>query len=91
MVYFFWFTSMRKLAADFQKKNKMFKYSLKYPDKENGKIFKNVAAEPYLKPCQISMMEHFLEFTTAKIFIIYVWYGCKYTPGVVQDFKINLK
>ena len=27
-----------KLAADLQKKNKIFKYSLKYPNKESGKI-----------------------------------------------------
>ena len=29
-----------KLAADLQKKNKIFKYSLKYPNKESGKIWK---------------------------------------------------
>ena len=29
--------------------------------------------------------------TTAKRFIIDVWYGCKYTTVVVQDSKINLK
>ena len=46
---------MSKLAADFQKKNKMFIHSLKYPNKENGKILKNEAAELYLEPCQISM------------------------------------
>ena len=46
---------MSKLAADFQKKNKMFIHSLKYPNKENGKILKNEAAEMYLEPCQISM------------------------------------
>ena len=37
------------------------------------------------------MMERFCENTTAKSFIIDVWYGSKYTPEVVQDSKINLK
>ena len=60
---------MSKLAADFQKKNKMFIHSLKYPNKENGKILKNEAAEMYLEPCQISMTEHCYENTTAKSFI----------------------
>ena len=51
---------MSKVAAHFQKKNKMFIYSFKYPNEESGKIFKkNKAAEPYLKPCQISIMERF--------------------------------
>ena len=29
-----------KVAAHFQKKNKMFIYSFKYPNEESGKIFK---------------------------------------------------
>ena len=37
------------------------------------------------------MMKLFCENTTAKIFIIDVLYGCKYTPEVAQDSKINLK
>ena len=37
------------------------------------------------------MMERFLENTTAKSFIVDIWYSCKYTPEVVQDSKINLK
>ena len=45
-------------------------YSIKYQNKESGKIFKNEAAEPYLEPCQISMLERFCENTTAKSFII---------------------
>ena len=69
----------------------MFVHSLKYQNKERGKILKNEATEPYLEPCQISMMEHFFENATAKSFIIDVWYGCKYTIEVVQDSKINLK
>ena len=48
----------------------MFIYSLKYQNKESGKILKNQAAEPYLETCQISMMERFCEKTTAKSFII---------------------
>ena len=61
---------MSKVAARFQKKNKMFIYSFKQPNKESGKILKNEAAEPYLEPCQISMMKSFCENTTAKNFII---------------------
>ena len=61
---------MSKVAAHFQKKNKMFIYSLKQPNKESGKILKNETAEPYLEPCYISMMECFCENTTAKVFII---------------------
>ena len=57
----------------------MFIYSLKYQNKESGKILKNEAAEPYLEPCQISMMERFCENATAKSFIVDVLYGCKYT------------
>ena len=48
----------------------MLIYSLKYQNKESGKILKNEAAEPYLEPCQISMMERFRENTTAKSLII---------------------
>ena len=69
-----------KVAAHFQKKNRMFIYSFKYPNEE---YFKNKAVEPYLKPCQISIMERFC--------IIDVWYGSKYTPEVAQNSKINLK
>ena len=47
------------------------------------KILKNDAAETCLKPWQISMMERFCENTTAKNFIIDVWYCSKYTPEVV--------
>ena len=48
---------LSKVAAHFQKKNRMFIYSFKYPNEEN---FKNKAVEPYLKkPCQISIMERF--------------------------------
>ena len=61
---------MSKLAADFQKQNKMLIYSLKYPNKENGKILKNETAQPYLETSQISMMERFCENTTAKSLII---------------------
>ena len=48
----------------------MLIYSLKYQNKESGKILKNEAAEPYLEPCQISMMERFCENATAKSYII---------------------
>ena len=41
---------------------------------------KNEAPEPYLEACQMSMMERLCENTTAKSFIINVWYGYKYTP-----------
>ena len=61
---------MSKTVAQFQKKNKMFIYSFKYRNKISGKIFKSEAEEPYLEPCQISIMEFFCENTTAKNFII---------------------
>ena len=48
----------------------MFIYSPKYQNKESRKILKSEAAEPYLEPYQISMMERFCENTTAKSFII---------------------
>ena len=59
-----------KVAAHFQNKSKMFIYLFKHPNKESGKILKNKAAEPYLKPYQIFMMEHSCETSTAKSFII---------------------
>ena len=40
------------------------------PNKESGKILNNDAEEPYLEPCQISMMKYFCENTTAKNFVI---------------------
>ena len=55
------------------------------------KYLKNEAAESYLEPCSLSMMEHFCENRTAKTFIIDVWHASKYTLEVVQDSKINLK
>ena len=88
---FFNLRHVSKVAAHSQKKSKMFIYLLKYSNKESGKILKNEAAEPYLKPCQILMMEHFYENAATKSFIIDVWYGSKYTPEVVEDSKINLK
>ena len=54
---------MSKVASHFQKKNKIVVYSLKYSNKESGKMLKNETAEPYLQPCQISMMEQFCENT----------------------------
>ena len=59
-----------KVAAHFQKKSKMFIHLFKSSNKESGKILKNEAAEPYLKPYQIFMMEHFYENTATKSFII---------------------
>ena len=61
---------MSKLAADLQTKSKMIIYSLKYPNKDSEKILKSEVAQPYLEPCQISMMECFWKNTTAKSFII---------------------
>ena len=48
----------------------MFLYSFKCPSKEIEKIFKSKAAETYLEPCQISMIERFCENKMAKSFII---------------------
>ena len=64
---------MSNLAAECQKnKKKDFIYSLKYPNKESTKLFKNEAALPYLEPFQISMTEPFCENTMVKNFIAYV-------------------
>ena len=79
----FWFTSHEQSSSTLSEKNKMFIYSLKYPNKDSEKIFKNEAAESYLEPCEISMMERFSENTTAKSFIKDVWYGSKYIPEVM--------
>ena len=48
----------------------MLIYSLKYQNKESGKILKNEVAEVHLEPCQISIMGHFCKNATAKSFII---------------------
>ena len=74
---------MSKVASHFHKKNKMFIYSFKYANKESRKILKSEAAEPYLEPCQIYIMDG--------VCIIDVWYGHKYTPEVAQDSKFILQ
>ena len=48
---FFNLRHVSKVAAHFQKKNKMFIHLFKYPNEESGKIFKNEAAQPYLETC----------------------------------------
>ena len=77
----FWFTSGENVAGHFQKKNKNEVHKRRKSGK--WKILKNEAAEKYLEPCQISIMERFC--------IIDVWYSSKYTPEVVLDSKIYLK
>ena len=37
----------------------MFICSFKYANEESGKILKSEAAEPFLKPCQISLTDRF--------------------------------
>ena len=65
---------MRKVAKHFHNKKKMFisltLLMFNQPNKESGKILNNDAEEPYLEPCQISMMKYFSENTTAKNFVI---------------------
>ena len=61
---------MSKVAAHFQKKNKTFIYSFRYPNKESGQILKKEVVEPYLEPCKISMIGRFCENTTVKSYII---------------------
>ena len=68
------------VAAHFQKKNKMFIYSFKYPNEESGKLLNNEAAELYLEHSLMSIIERFC--------IIDVWYDSKYTPEVLQNSKI---
>ena len=46
----FYLRHVSKIAAHFQTKHKTFVYSLRCPKNENGKIFKNEVAEPYLEP-----------------------------------------
>ena len=57
---------MSKVTPHFQKKNKTFIYSFRYPNKESGKIFKKEVAEPYLEPCKISIMGHFCDNVAIK-------------------------
>ena len=47
------------VAALSQNKNNMFIRSFKYANEESGKILKSEAAEPFLKPCQISITDRF--------------------------------
>ena len=61
---------MNKVPAHFQKKNKTFIHSFRYPNRESRKILKNEVAEPYLEPCKISRMERFWENATVKSHII---------------------
>ena len=60
---YFWFTSCEQSSCTLLEEKQNSVYSLKYPNKESGKIFKNKAAEPYFKACLISLMEHFFENT----------------------------
>ena len=53
---------MSKVAAQFQKKNKMFVYSFKYLNKESAK---NEAAKPHSEPYQIYTIERFCENTNS--------------------------
>ena len=73
---------IRKLAPDFQKKNKNVYTFTQVSKQRKWENIKNWG-EPYSEPCQISVMEHLCENTMAKSFVIDVWYGCKYTPEVV--------
>ena len=57
-------------SCTLSEENRMFIYSFKYPSKEIEKISKNKAVELYLELCQVSMMERFCEYATAKSFII---------------------
>ena len=72
-------------AADFQKKNKMFIYLLKW------KIIKKQGCRAVFRTLPNICIGRFCKNTTAKSFIIDVWYNCKHTTEVVQDSKINLK
>ena len=66
----FYLRHVSKVAVHFQKKNKIFIYSFKYPNDEGGKLLKNETAEPYLQAWQISIMERFCKNTTSISFII---------------------
>ena len=50
--YIFDLRHVSKAAERFQKENKIFIYSFKYPNEESGKILKREVAEPHLEPCK---------------------------------------
>ena len=65
-----------------------------FPQVSKQREWKNIKkrdCRTIFKTCQISMMGCLYKNTTAKSFIVNVWYGCKYTTEVMQDSKINLK
>ena len=68
-----------KVAAHFQRK-KCSNIHSSIQRKKVEKVLKNEAAEPYLRTCQISIVERFCIINVSK-----------YTPEFVQDSKINLK
>ena len=75
---------MINVAPHFQKKKAhIFIQVYKWRKSGKWKILKNDAAETYLEPCQLSIMEC--------LHIADVWYGSKYTPEVVPDSKICFK
>ena len=81
-----WFTSGEQSSGTLsEEKQNVHTFIQVYKRRKSGKwkILKNEAAEKYLGPCQISIMEHFCH--------IDVWYSSKYTPVVVLVSKIYLK
>ena len=80
------FTSREQCSCKLsEEKQNVHTFIQVYKRRKSGKwkILKKEAAEKYLGPCQISLMEHFCH--------IDVWYSSKYTPVVVLDSKIYLR
>ena len=85
------FRHVSKVAAHFQKKNKMFVYSFKYPNKESGNFFKKQGCTAIFRTLPNIYDGSFLRKYKRPKALSYVCYGSKYIPEVVQDSKINLK
>ena len=83
MIYVTWV----KYMHSFRRKTECSYIHSSIQKKKVEKYLKNKAAEQYLEPCPISMMEHFCENTTAKTFIMDVWYGSEYTLRLCKILK----
>ena len=86
-LHYFQFTSREQSSCAFFRRKTRSSYGHSSIETKKVKKFKNQAAEPYLEPCQTSMMERFCENLTGnsfevflqKHFIMDVWihpWGC---------------
>ena len=64
IIKYFWFKSSEQSSCTLSEEQQNFlNIHASIQSKKVKKIFKNEAAEPYLEPCQISMMERFCQDT----------------------------